>query len=111
MAKDAPAAPNTGKAILLRFRFEARFECAMVASSHITCGQNASKRNSSFHELIQFNSPRSVVMAARWWCSIRSISFPKSSRDMSNDTSVRRRLETSWSLNGAGRTFTRKFAA
>src|SRR5215475_10698044 len=28
--KDAPAAPNAGKAILRRFRFEARFACAMV---------------------------------------------------------------------------------
>jgi len=28
--KDAPAAPNAGKAILLRFRFEARFAFAMV---------------------------------------------------------------------------------
>ena len=28
--KDAPAAPNAGKAILRRFRFEARFAFAMV---------------------------------------------------------------------------------
>jgi hypothetical protein len=28
---------------------------------------------------------------------------------MSNDTSVRRRLEISWNLNGGGRTLTRKF--
>src|SRR5262245_66010706 len=28
--KDAPAAPNAGKAILRCFRFEARFACAMV---------------------------------------------------------------------------------
>jgi hypothetical protein len=40
MAKDAPAAPRTGKAILLRFRFEARFECAIIASYTLTCGQN-----------------------------------------------------------------------
>ena len=28
--KDAPAAPNAGKVILRRFRFEARFACAML---------------------------------------------------------------------------------
>jgi len=28
--KDAPAAPNAGKTILRRFRFETRFACAMV---------------------------------------------------------------------------------
>src|SRR5262249_19997937 len=31
--KDAPAAPNAGKAILRCFRFEARFACAIVGSS------------------------------------------------------------------------------
>ena len=30
-AKDTPVAPNTGKAILRRFRFEARFACAMLS--------------------------------------------------------------------------------
>ena len=69
MAKDAPAAPRTGKAILLRFRFEARFECAIIASYKLPAGKMSGKAvNSPFHEPIQFNSLRSVVMAARWWC-------------------------------------------
>jgi hypothetical protein len=76
MAKDAPAAPSTGKAILLRFPFEDRFECAILASYTLPAGKMPAEA-SSFYELIQFNSPR-FVMAARWWCSIGSISFPKS---------------------------------
>lgn len=31
ITKDTPAAPNAGKAILRRFRFETRFACAIVA--------------------------------------------------------------------------------
>ena len=30
ITKDTPAAPNAGKAILRRFRFETRFACAIV---------------------------------------------------------------------------------
>jgi len=35
---DNPAAPNTGRALLRRFRFEACFACDMAESSH-TFGQ------------------------------------------------------------------------
>jgi hypothetical protein len=36
IAKDAPAAPNIGNAILRRFRFEACFACAIIEPSY-TC--------------------------------------------------------------------------
>ena len=37
---DNPAAPNTGKALLRRFRFEACFACDMAGTSH-TFGEHS----------------------------------------------------------------------
>jgi hypothetical protein len=110
MAKDAPAAPSTGKAILLRFPFEDRFECAILASYTLPAGK-ISPKASSFYELIQFNSPRFLMAAPLVVLDRFHFFFRNRSRDMSNDTFVRRPLEISCYLNGAGRTLTRKFAA